>query len=79
MTFTVLTVCSANVCRSPLMSVSLERSVFAQSFGGDVVVRSAGVTATAGEPACQEIARLATVERHVVQGARAASIHPADR
>jgi protein-tyrosine-phosphatase len=59
MTFTVLTVCSANICRSPLMTVSLERSLFAQRFGGDVVVRSGGVNAAVGEPVCQEIARLA--------------------
>ena len=59
MTFTVLTVCSANVCRSPLMTVSLERSLFGQRFGGDVIVRSGGVNAAAGEPACSEIARLA--------------------
>jgi protein-tyrosine phosphatase len=59
MTFTVLTVCSANVCRSPLMTVSLERSLFAQRIGGDVIVRNAGVNAAAGEPACPEITRLA--------------------
>lgn len=60
MTFTVLAVCSANTCRSPLITLTLQRSVFGQRFGGDVVVHSAGVNAAAGDPACPEITRLTT-------------------
>ncbi|WP_134741400.1 hypothetical protein [Nocardioides sp. 503] len=58
MTFTVLAVCAANVCRSPLMAVGLERSFLARGFGGDVVVRSAGVTATQDAAVCSEVERL---------------------
>ncbi|MDP3894950.1 hypothetical protein [Nocardioides sp.] len=59
MTFTVLGVCAANICRSPLMALGLERSFLMRGFGGDVVVRSAGVSAAADEIACAEVARLA--------------------
>jgi len=59
MTFTILVVCSANTCRSPLLTVALERALFSHRFGGDVAVRSGGVNAAVGEPACPEIARLA--------------------
>jgi protein-tyrosine phosphatase len=58
MTFMVLAVCAANVCRSPLMAVSLERSFFARGFAGDVVVHSAGVAATTGAAVCPEVERL---------------------
>lgn len=58
MTFSILAVCSANTCRSPLMAVTLGRSLFDQQMAGDVVVRSGGVNAAEGEPACPEIARL---------------------
>ncbi|MDQ4054468.1 MAG: hypothetical protein M3237_17450 [Actinomycetota bacterium] len=58
MTFSILTVCAANTCRSPLITVSLERALFSHHLGGDVVVRSSGVNAAAGEPACRDIARL---------------------
>jgi protein-tyrosine phosphatase len=58
MTFTVLTVCSANICRSPLMTITLERSLFSQRFGNDVIVHSGGANAAVGDPACAEIARL---------------------
>ncbi|MCD4536333.1 hypothetical protein LRP67_19755 [Nocardioides sp. cx-169] len=58
MTFTVLTVCAANICRSPLMAICLERSFLARGFGGDVDVRSAGVSAAEGVGACPEVTRL---------------------
>jgi protein-tyrosine phosphatase len=58
MTFSVLTVCSANTCRSPLMTVTLERALFAEKFGGDVTVRSGGVNAVAGQPVCTDVVRL---------------------
>jgi protein-tyrosine phosphatase len=58
MTFTILAVCAANICRSPLVAVSLERSFLVQGLGGDVVVRSAGVSARPGRPVCADMARL---------------------
>jgi protein-tyrosine phosphatase len=58
MTFTVLAVCAANVCRSPLMAVGLERAFLARGLGGDVVVLSAGVTAGTDAPVCPELERL---------------------
>jgi protein-tyrosine phosphatase len=58
MTFSVLTVCSANTCRSPLMTLSLERALVAHQFAGNVVVRSGGLNAAGGQPACSEMARL---------------------
>lgn len=61
MTFTVLSVCAANICRSPWMAVSLERSFAMRGLAGDVVVRSAGVSAAAGEAVCPEITRLAAM------------------
>lgn len=59
MTFTVLTVCSANTCRSPLMTAILERSLLAQPFGINVTVSGSGVNAVPGQPVCPETARLA--------------------
>jgi protein-tyrosine-phosphatase len=59
MTFTVLTVCSANTCRSPLMAGILERSLLAHPFGIHVQVTSCGVNATRGQPVCPDTARLA--------------------
>lgn len=59
MTFTVMTVCAANICRSPLMAVSLERAFFSRGFAGDVVVRSVGAVAGSGEGVCPDAARLA--------------------
>lgn len=67
MTFTVLTVCSANTCRSPLMTVFLERSLLAQPFGINVRVGSCGVNALPGQPVCPETARLARSNSMVSQ------------
>ena len=57
MTFTVLAVCAANVCRSPLVAALL-----LQDLGGaaddDVWVTSAGVSAVDGQPMCRTMARL---------------------
>ncbi|WP_193611440.1 hypothetical protein [Nocardioides lijunqiniae] len=58
MTFTVLAVCAANVCRSPLMAVGLEHSLAAHGLGADVVVLSAGAVATTDAGVCPDVERL---------------------
>lgn len=48
MSFKVLAVCTANICRSPMMEMSLRRLTAAQ---GDVTVASAGSRGSDGRPA----------------------------
>ncbi len=55
MTFTILTVCTGNVCRSPFAEVSLRR----QLTDLDVRVMSAGTGALVGEPVPEQGQRLA--------------------
>lgn len=55
MSFRILTVCSANTCRSPLMEVALDRGFERAGLGNDVVVWSAGVRASPGYPVCGEM------------------------
>lgn len=50
MTFRILTVCSANVCRSPLVEALLRKSL--SDPGAPFVVGSAGESANQGQPAC---------------------------
>lgn len=45
---TILTVCTGNVCRSPLLERLLQREVDAELGGGAVAVRSAGTQALVG-------------------------------
>lgn len=50
--FTVLVVCSANVCRSPVVETLLARRLADAGVPGDVSVQSAGWGAEPGTPAC---------------------------
>lgn len=52
----VLIVCRANVCRSPLAALLMERYLEAAGRSGEVVVRSVGTDVTPGAPTCQEAA-----------------------
>lgn len=49
----ILVVCAANVCRSPLAELALRRGL---GEGSSVPVRSAGVRAQDGDPICSEVA-----------------------
>lgn len=51
----LLTVCNANVCRSPLAQ-ELLRNQFADSTGQGLDVRSAGIQAVEGQPICLDAA-----------------------
>jgi protein-tyrosine-phosphatase len=47
----VLVVCSANICRSPMVAGLLTHRLDTSGFGGEVLVRSAGTYADAGHSA----------------------------
>lgn len=49
----ILVVCAANVCRSPLAELTLRRGLGA---GSAIAVHSAGVRAHEGDPICTEVA-----------------------
>ncbi len=59
MKFHVLVVCSANVCRSPLVAIQLAQQLELAGTGGRVQVTSAGVRAVEGQAACLEMASVA--------------------
>lgn len=61
----ILIVCAANVCRSPLAELALRRGL---GEGSAFVVRSAGVRAHDGDPICAEVAA-----RHADEGWQAQS------
>ncbi len=52
MTFTVLVVCSANICRSPLAALLLRHSLRTAGLDGDLRVLDCGDAAVPGLPAC---------------------------
>ncbi|WP_435749118.1 hypothetical protein [Microbacterium sp. PMB16] len=51
----ILVVCAANVCRSPLAELALRRGL---GSGSTITVSSAGVRASAGDPICTLVASL---------------------
>ena len=55
MTFRILVVCVANVCRSPLAGALLSQAIEDAELGGLVVVDTAGVSATEGDRPCPAI------------------------
>lgn len=55
--FEVLIVCSANVCRSPIAAILLERWATQAGQAAEFSVRSAGVSAFPGDPLCPQAAR----------------------
>ena len=59
MTFRILVVCSANVCRSPLVAAQLAAQLDFTETGRMVSIESAGLDAVCGQLACAEMARLA--------------------
>lgn len=63
----VLIVCTANVCRSPMVAGLLTHRLDAVGWGDQVVVRSAGIFAEAGRPAWRPISEL-MVERGIDLG-----------
>ncbi|MDH6525561.1 low molecular weight phosphotyrosine protein phosphatase [Polynucleobacter sphagniphilus] len=62
MTFRILTVCTANVCRSPIAQVFLAHCLQ----GKDVQVHSAGTLAISGNPADQTMQSLLTQKGYAV-------------
>ena len=62
MTFRILVVCTANVCRSPLVAALLAHELDPAGTGRPVTVASAGIDAVAGEPACPEMSQLAEAQ-----------------
>ncbi|WP_354293213.1 hypothetical protein [Plantibacter flavus] len=55
---TLLVVCAANVCRSPLAAFQLQRRLSGLAEFDQVVVESAGVTARTGSEICERVRRL---------------------
>ncbi|HEY0950172.1 hypothetical protein [Nocardioides sp.] len=58
MTFRILVVCTANLCRSPLVAALLAHDLDPTGGGRPVAVSSAGINALSGERACPEMAQL---------------------
>lgn len=58
MTFTIVIVCSANVCRSPLAAALMDRALRGHMVRQHVQIRTCGLAAREGEPACLRIGRL---------------------
>lgn len=52
MTFNVLAVCSANVCRSPLAATLLDRALTGHLVRHHIQIRTCGLDAEPGAPAC---------------------------
>lgn len=59
--FTILVICSANICRSPLAQVLLQEWADRDGLGHDVVIGSAGTDAFPGDPMCGHAADHARV------------------
>lgn len=57
MTFTILLVCRANVCRSPLAAAVLANRLASAGLLGQVKINSLGVDAIPGRAACPEVVR----------------------
>lgn len=65
MTFRILVVCTANVCRSPLAAALLAEELFTEKGAGPthgIEISGAGVGAVVGAPACREIRRTAAAQ-----------------
>lgn len=62
MTYTVLAVCSANICRSPLALITLDNAFLGQSFHHQITLRSRGENPEPGRPVCDQA--LQTAHRH---------------
>jgi protein-tyrosine phosphatase len=59
MTFTVLVACSANVCRSPLTAVTLERAFALDELSRRIVLDTGGIDVLPGDPVCADAVRMA--------------------
>lgn len=57
--FTILMVCTANVCRSPLAASLLQQWSLSSPWADLIEIRSAGTVAAQGAPMCSEAAMLA--------------------
>jgi len=86
MTDTLLVVCTANVCRSPLAVAVLDNALFGQSLGQRIAMRSRGVDAEAGRPVCSQALQVArahgvwtrTADHHLATGVERGSLAAAD-
>jgi len=83
-TFEMLVVCSANVCRSPMAGALLRERFAAAGLGGAVRVRTYGENATVGARMCLEMITRArglpadTLARHVAGQLTAEQVEDAD-
>ena len=59
MTFQILVVCAANVCRSPMAELILEQTIARAGLGADVMVLAAGVDARSDQTMCRVMAAYA--------------------
>jgi protein-tyrosine phosphatase len=65
MTFRILVVCTANVCRSPLAAALLTENLLTENGPGPtpgIAISGAGVGAVVGAPACREMRRTAATQ-----------------
>jgi protein-tyrosine phosphatase len=58
-TNTLLAVCAANICRSPLALAALERALVRHNFRRQITLRSRGEQADPGRPVCEPALRVA--------------------
>jgi protein-tyrosine phosphatase len=61
-TNTLLAVCAANICRSPLALAALDQALMTYGFRRQIVLRSRGEQADPGRPVCEHALRVA--QRH---------------
>lgn len=66
--FAIVTVCAANVCRSPLTREVLRREL--APLGPRVTIASAGIYARDGDPMCEQAARYAGIPATVQQSSQ---------
>jgi protein-tyrosine phosphatase len=79
-TYRVMTVCTGNICRSPMAEVVLREAFAAAGLGDDVVVDSSGVSSEeAGNPVDRRARRVLAAHGHGTgDGHRARRVTPAE-
>lgn len=86
MTFRILIVCAANLCRSPLAAAAFERVVAQQGLEDRITIDSGGIDPPPGHSVCPEIVRLAasrglhsrSLPHHVARPVSVAQLAAAD-
>ena len=81
MTDTLLTICSANICRSPLAVAVLEHALTAQGLNHRITLRSRGMDVDEGQRFCElalQVARSNGVWTKLADSHRATALEPRD-